>query len=221
MIQTMTAEHDPSRDSASTRERILDAAASVFAEEGFAGARVDEIARRAEINKAMLYYHVGNKQALYTAVLLRNFETIEVALAHRSETGGSTTERLLAVIAAITEIFRSNPDHPRIVLREFASGGANLPDEVLGGMLAIFGRVRDLLADGARDGEFRPTDPLITHITVFGPSLILNAAVGFLGRAAKLAPGLDFPSPGTDVARILGDLLLNGIAASPGTGEPT
>ena len=56
-----------------TRERIVGAASAIFADKGFAGARVDEIARRAGVNKAMLYYHVGDKQALYTAVLTHNF----------------------------------------------------------------------------------------------------------------------------------------------------
>jgi TetR/AcrR family transcriptional regulator len=221
MIQAATTQRGRMVDSVSTRERILDAASSVFADEGFAGARVDEIARRAGINKAMLYYHVGNKQALYTAVLMRNFAIIESALAERSDTGGPAGDRLQAVIGTVTDVLRANPDHPKIVLREFASGGANLPDEVLGRMLSIFGRVRELLAAGTQSGEFRRTDPIITHLTVVGASLILNAAAGFLGRAARRMPDLDFPALDTDVARILGDLLLNGIAASPGTGEPT
>ena len=49
---------------------ILRAAALEFAERGFAGARVDEIARRAGVNKAMLYYHVGDKAKLYEKVIL-------------------------------------------------------------------------------------------------------------------------------------------------------
>ncbi|MGK2855839.1 MAG: TetR family transcriptional regulator, partial [Thermoanaerobaculia bacterium] len=50
---------------------ILEAAADVFSESGFEGARVDEIARRAGVNKAMLYYRVGNKDELYEAVFRR------------------------------------------------------------------------------------------------------------------------------------------------------
>ena len=46
-----------------TVTRILAAAKEVFAEVGFAGARVDEIARRADVNKASLYYHIGDKKA--------------------------------------------------------------------------------------------------------------------------------------------------------------
>ena len=52
-----------------TREVLLNAATLVFAERGFAGARVDEIAARAGFNKALIYAYYGDKKGLYRAVL--------------------------------------------------------------------------------------------------------------------------------------------------------
>ena len=49
-----------------TRARVAAAAAAEFAAHGFAAARVDRIARRARVNKAMIYYHFASKRALYT-----------------------------------------------------------------------------------------------------------------------------------------------------------
>lgn len=60
-----SATRDPER----TRRRILAAALAEFSAKGFAGARVDAIARRAKGNKRMLYHYFGNKQALFSAVL--------------------------------------------------------------------------------------------------------------------------------------------------------
>ena len=60
-----TAARDPDR----TRRRILAAALAEFSANGFAGARVDAIARRAKGNKRMLYHYFGNKAALFTAIL--------------------------------------------------------------------------------------------------------------------------------------------------------
>lgn len=57
------------RDPERTRERILLAAFQEFAAKGLSGARVDQIARRAKINKRMLYHYFGNKRALFHAVL--------------------------------------------------------------------------------------------------------------------------------------------------------
>ena len=59
------------RNPARTRARILSAALKEFAAQGFAGARVDAIARRASINKRMLYHYFGDKEGLFRAVLRR------------------------------------------------------------------------------------------------------------------------------------------------------
>jgi TetR/AcrR family transcriptional regulator len=59
------------RNPGRTRERILLAALQEFAAHGFAGARVDVIARRAAINKRMLYHYFGGKKELFRAVLRR------------------------------------------------------------------------------------------------------------------------------------------------------
>ena len=215
----MTPETSPTPRT-SSQEKILDAASSAFAEEGFAGARVDEIARRAGVNKAMLYYHFGDKRALYREVLIRNFGRIEKALEGSLPAQGSAREQLLAVIATATRIITSNPDHPRIVLREFASGGANLPPEVLERMLGLMTIVKNLLNEGIRNGEFRATDPVMTHLTLIGSILMLNVVTPLRERASQIGPDIDLPDAEFDIAQFLGDLLLNGIAA-PRSGEPT
>src|ERR1700744_1531679 len=60
-----------SRNPDRTRRRILDAAFKEFFAHGYAGGRVDVIARRAKINKRMLYHYFGDKQKLYRAVVYR------------------------------------------------------------------------------------------------------------------------------------------------------
>lgn len=62
---------DGARNPGRTRERILSAALKEFAANGFAGARVDKIARRAAINKRMLYHYFGDKEHLFREVLRR------------------------------------------------------------------------------------------------------------------------------------------------------
>jgi TetR/AcrR family transcriptional regulator len=200
------------------RQKILDAASRAFAEEGFAGARVDEIAHRAGVNKAMLYYHVGNKQDLYTAVLTRNFDRMDEALVDAMKMGGSAAERLRVIIAGVARALKAIPDHPRMVLREFASGGTNLQPEVLERMVKILGMVRHLLTEGVRSEEFRATDPVMTHLTLVGASLILNAAAPLGERVSEIDSGVGFPDDDADVGSFLADLLMHGIATSR-TGE--
>jgi len=202
------------------RQKILDAASSVFADEGFAGARVDEIARRAGVNKAMLYYHVGNKQALYTAVLARNFDHMEKALDEALASDTSIHEQLEALIAGIARTLRDLPDHPRIVLREFASAGTNLQPEVLERMVKVLGKVRGLLHDGVENGQLRATDPVMTHLALVGASLILSSVSPLRQRVSEIDPEVGAARQDTDVGEFLADLVLHGIAM-PGFGEAT
>src|ERR1700757_4344037 len=63
------------RDPERTRQEILDVALSEFASNGYAGARVDEIAARTRTTKRMLYYYFTSKEQLYIAVLERAYST--------------------------------------------------------------------------------------------------------------------------------------------------
>ena len=61
---------------ASSRDVLLRAARQVFAERGLEGARVDDIARRAQVNKQLVYHYFDNKDGLYAAVLEHVYKEI-------------------------------------------------------------------------------------------------------------------------------------------------
>ena len=67
--KTKSAAKPPVRDPDKTQQRILRAALKEFSARGFAGARVNEIARRADVNKRMLYHYFEDKKGLFRAVL--------------------------------------------------------------------------------------------------------------------------------------------------------
>src|SRR6266536_745064 len=80
------------RDPKRTRERSLAAALREFASKGFAGARVDRIARRARINKRMLYHYFGNKDDLFREILRRKLaERVAWATAAPDDPGETLT----------------------------------------------------------------------------------------------------------------------------------
>ena len=62
------------RDAAATQQRIIEAATDEFAAHGISGARVDEIAARAGVNKRMLYYYFGSKEQLFREILRRKLD---------------------------------------------------------------------------------------------------------------------------------------------------
>jgi AcrR family transcriptional regulator len=71
LLRSRPRVHHAVRHPARTQERILAAALREFSEKGFAGARVDRIARRARVNKRMLYHYFGNKESLFREILAR------------------------------------------------------------------------------------------------------------------------------------------------------
>jgi AcrR family transcriptional regulator len=99
-----------------TRERILELAVGSFAERGFAGTSVREIAGAAGITNASLLHHYRGKGALYGAVL----ERIADSLAVWSEPppGGSAEDRALATVLGYVEWSREHAQYARIILRE-------------------------------------------------------------------------------------------------------
>src|SRR5258708_29863028 len=84
-----------------SRARLLAAAAQEFAARGFDGAKVDRIAARARVNKAMLYYHFKHKAALYREVLRDVFGAAAAAVEAVPDRGGAPELQLRAFIAAI------------------------------------------------------------------------------------------------------------------------
>jgi AcrR family transcriptional regulator len=77
----MTSSRIPERvrDAERTRADLLTIATQVFAEDGYSGARVDEIAERTRSTKRMIYYYFGGKEQLYLAVLEQAYTTIRAA----------------------------------------------------------------------------------------------------------------------------------------------
>ena len=158
-----------------TQATVFRAAAQEFAERGFDAARVDRIAARARVNKAMLYYHYGSKQALYDAVLRDMLAAVGTRARAIADGPGPADQKLDAWIATIVEEAAARPWFPPIMLREIASGARHLDPETFALMNAVYLAVRDVIVQGQHEGAFRPADPLLTHMTILPPILIFFA----------------------------------------------
>jgi AcrR family transcriptional regulator len=149
-------------------KRILEAAANVFAEVGFAGARVDEIANRAGINKAMIYYRIGDKKALYEEVLHDIFADTAKRIAHNIKETQAPEEKLKTFIHNIARTVDQHRHLAPIMMRELASGTQNFP-EVAGRDLArIVSMLIAILKEGEKKGVFIKTNPFLIHMMIVG-----------------------------------------------------
>ena len=114
-------------------QRILDAALSAFAMDGFAGARIDAIAEEAGLSKPNLLYYFRSKQDLYLAVLRRTLDMWLVPLA-RIEADSDPRAALTDYVTEKLEYARDHPKASRLFAIEVMRGAPVLKD-VLGGEL--------------------------------------------------------------------------------------
>jgi AcrR family transcriptional regulator len=196
------------------RDRILAAAAAAFAEKGFDGAGVDEIARRAGVNKAMLYDHVGDKAALYGTVLLDAVERAHAGVRRLLEEVADPRRQIAGIQGVFLSLFREAPEIPRLLLREIADGGVRLPDEALARMASVMEMTRRVVEEGHRCGALRAVNPILTHLLVVGSAMFIVNAQRVRSRMAQvidIPPHVpaDLSTFGAD----LSDIILNGVAA--------
>ncbi|KVE29803.1 TetR family transcriptional regulator [Burkholderia singularis] len=106
------------RDPEGTRRRILLAAAEEFANGGLFGARVDQIARRAETNERMLYYYFGSKEQLFTAVLEHAFSAMVEAERAMNLDGVAPVEAITRLAHFVWDYYRDHPELLRLLNNE-------------------------------------------------------------------------------------------------------
>src|SRR5512144_1445544 len=106
-----------------SRVRILEGAADEFAAAGFAGARIDRIARRTRFNVRMIYYHFGSKKGLYRAVLENIYEQMSRIL---EALPPSAPNRTLEAFGMYIDLLTEHPRFADVLVRELLDGAKHL-----------------------------------------------------------------------------------------------
>lgn len=159
------------RDSVATRARILNVATREFANKGFEGARTDDIADRARINKRMIYHYFSSKEQLYLAVLEAAYERARSA---EQRLDFDHVEPLTALTRFVEFTFDSfvrdrtfinllateNRQRARVLKKSSEINTVNSP---------IIAAITQILARGEASGVIRPgLDALQLWITLTG-----------------------------------------------------
>lgn len=202
------------RDPAATREALLSAGIALFAERGYDGVPVSAIAQRARVNKAMINYHFGGKRKFYLAILDATFSDILAdveRVAASSEPAPEALRRLVAVLG--DAVARRHPHFPAMMLREVLAGGTRLEPQIIDKPVRLLEAVRRIVARGVREGDLRPVDPLLTHLSLVGSLVFFFATAAFRARVlARRHPAIRPPDAAAYVEHVQ-DLLTRGLAA--------
>ena len=108
----------------SAREKILEAADTLFGELGFDAATTREIAERSGVNKALIHYHFKSKEELLYSVLDRYYENLAQSLKAPILAKGDIRDRVMRLIDVYVDFLSSNLNFSRIIQRE-ATGEKN------------------------------------------------------------------------------------------------
>jgi TetR/AcrR family transcriptional regulator len=141
-----------------TKARILAAAEKIFSEKGPAGARVDEIAAEANINKRMLYAYFGNKEALYEAVLERVYQRLGQCETFLTTACGEidVVEAVRQIVPAYFRFLSENESYIRMVMWENLNGARSFDEKGLEDVRDPMRRaIREILQRGIARGVFR------------------------------------------------------------------
>lgn len=158
-----------------TEQRIFDAALHVFARKGHDGARLQEIADEAGINRALLHYYFRNKSQLYEAVFAHGFRQFLSGFRQVLETGQTFEETLKAFVHGYIGYVHEHQDHARLMLNECLCGGPFLTGYLTEAMSSrgefpAFVMLERIEA-AIEHGEIRPVDPRHTMLTIVSACL--------------------------------------------------
>ncbi|MEU4252944.1 TetR/AcrR family transcriptional regulator [Amycolatopsis sp. NPDC026612] len=163
------SEAERQRDKERTRADILAVATREFADKGYTGARVDEIAARTSTTKRMIYYYFGGKEQLYIAVLEQAYSAIRT-LERQLDVEHLDPEDALRRLAALTfDHHEAHPDFIRLVSIENIHHAQHLAQsEILAGLAdPALGGLAVVLERGRAAGRFRAdADPLDIHMVI-------------------------------------------------------
>lgn len=188
------------RDPAATRKKLLTAARREFADSGLAGARVDEIAARAGVNKQLVYHYFGDKDALYLAVLEWVYEEIRAQERKLNLEGLPPQQAIKRLIEASFDHLAAHPDFI-VLLNDENRGGARhvRGSRKLEAMHSpLVSMVSAILSEGVRAGVFRKgINPVHLYISIAGLSYFYFSNTPTLSAIF----GKDLSSPAARKAR--------------------
>ena len=189
-----------SRDPERTQAAILAAATAEFTAKGLGGARVDEIARRARVNKRMIYHYFDDKDGLYLAALEMAYAGIRTAELGLHLSDKDPVEGMRELVLFTWRYFIDHPEFLSLLGTENLHRAAYLKKsrKIRDLHSPLVGMIADLLERGAKQGVFRRNvDPVELYISI--------AALGFFYMSNRFTLstifGRDLIAPASLAAR--------------------
>ncbi len=156
------------RNDSSTEEKILIAARLVFIEKGLAGARMQDIADRAEINKAMLHYYFKNKEMLFEVIFREMAGKLFPHFERLMDSDLNFFDKIRSIVSSYIEVIMQNPYIPLFVMNEMNKnpemGIKNFFEAQKPGFVR---KLRDSIEESVKEDLIQPINPIHLIMNIF------------------------------------------------------
>lgn len=176
------------------RKQILKAASKVFAEKGYHGARISDVAEEASVAYGLVYHYFGNKEGLLRSIFETNWSVFAKAIEEIAAADASTREKLRQIVDFIVNAFEMTPLVVKVLVLEFGRSsrlGDALDEPEVN---RVFRAVQTIFKEAAKSGELdEKTDPWALSVL-------------FLGALESALASFVLPTPGEGEHSIAGNL---------------
>ena len=169
-----------------TREKILKAALEAFSEKGYEGVSVDEIARRAGVKKALIYYYFPSKEDLFKEVWERSISELEEHLFKEIEGEKSYLRKLKRFLRAYVDFVTNRKVISRVIEKEKASVMEGKWEDLRERYEGFLSKIADLISEGKRyNAVYEDIDPWAAASLISG-SITPEGKPGFLEKVISM-----------------------------------
>jgi TetR/AcrR family fatty acid metabolism transcriptional regulator len=205
------APNDRSKQGADKRQLILDSAIKVFADKGYHGTRISDIAREAKIAYGLVYHYFKNKEDILDAIFVERWGGFIEAVEAVARDGRPVAARLLSIAEIILSSYRERSEWVKVLVFEIQRSQRFADPARVKVVGQLFAVIAGILREGQEAGELRrDLDPdLACYIFIGGLDIVVTS------RVLDLIPVKgDEGAYYGQVARTVVDLFLNGMLES-------
>jgi AcrR family transcriptional regulator len=202
------------RPPADTRDRIARAGRILFAERGFDGTGIRQLAERAGVNVALIQYHFGGKRGLLNHVLGEDLAWATAQLRSAVDRAQTARAKLAAFTRTLAEVGGERPWLPFILTREQMDGARRLEPAVCDRLFDFFRVTGTILETGRATGEFRALDPHAAHLSLMGALVYFSLTEPARQTYARLTGVPGPPLTSSEYLQHVRELFERGMAAS-------
>lgn len=192
-------------------ERILEAARIVFIRKGLAGARMQEIADEAGINKALLHYYFRSKEKLFDRIFLEVFQTISTGIGNAFTEDIPFFEKIKKFIDLYVDVLLKNPYMPIFFLSEIQQNPQRLQSFIEKDVFKSMSVFIMQLMEEINNGKIKPIHPAHLILNMIGMLVIPFAVKPLIAPILDRQLGIDYNDLLAERKEVVYNFIINAI----------